>query len=97
MVHKIKCTVSAIGSDGWVKVKGTEGCYLKWNNSEHNVYWNYGNDKIFPCEDKLLLQISDRNSVFEMLVNAKSNNQKVELDVEINEKNKEIKSVVLGE
>lgn len=86
MSHKIQCRVDLINADGTFTVKGVDGYRLERDGVSYNVFWKFSNDKIMGAKELLHVENGNENEVvsrrlFEMLLVAKLNSQKVELDV----------------
>lgn len=83
-MHRILCYIKSLDSKGSVTICGTDGCYVEYRDScgtlnRCNIFWLYGADKIRSVN--ATLQVDAASNLFQMLLQAKANQLKLELGV----------------
>ena len=95
-MHRILCYIKSLDSKGTVTICGTDGCYVEYKDSHGNlnkcnIYWLLGDDKIRSVDTTL--QVDVASNLFQMLLIAKAQNLKVELNTAFDEDKISIKQV----
>lgn len=83
-MHRILCYIKSLDSKGSVTICGTDGCYVEYkdfhgNLNKCNIFWLYGVDKIRSVDTTL--QVDVTSNLFQVLLQAKANQLKLELGV----------------
>ena len=83
-MHRIICYIKTLDSDGNITICGTDGCYVEYRDSygtlnRCNIFWLLGDDKIRSVN--ATLQVDAASNLFQMLLQAKANQLKLELGV----------------
>ena len=83
MPYKIECYVKTLSSDGSFTIRGVDGYYLERGEKIYNVFWNE-NDKaeLKEISDKFKVPTDGRQWEYQILLTAKSNNQKILVEVD---------------
>jgi hypothetical protein len=86
-MHRIIGFIKTLDSMGSVTICGVDGCYVEYRDSygnlnKCNIYWEFQNDKILGIASSL--QVTPESNLFQMLMQAKASQLKVELGVVFN-------------
>ena len=97
-MHRIIGFIKTLDSTGSVTICGVDGCCVEYRDSygnlnKCNIYWEFQNDKILGVASSL--QVTPKSNLFQMLMQAKANQLKVELGVVFNAESITIQTVKL--
>ncbi len=87
MCYKIEGIVESLASDGSFTLRGTDGYRQEHDKESYNTFWEYNCDKISGkgCAKKISEEFTvpkdGRQWEFQLLLAAKTNNQKVLVEV----------------
>lgn len=89
MPYKIECYVKTLSSDGSFTIRGVDGYYLERGEKAYNVFWEERDNKnendkaeLKKISEGFKVPTDGRQWEYQILLTAKSNNQKILVEVD---------------